>query len=195
MIPPHDKNGEVKREEPKDESLDLIDQVDIVRKSKNPVAVNVAFGKIVAHLDSRIKKIASQYRIPGFTFDDKYQECLYALRFKAIKAYDKERGGVAGFALRCIRGHLATALKTSHQNKIRPINDAQSFDQPISDGDELRLIDIYPGNSPKEDVLWEVQKREHFHILMSKLMKKLSPMEKQVLRLFLVLVLVSMMML
>lgn len=161
-----------------------------VRKSKKKEEVNDAFEKIVDWLDPKIKKIAGKFRIPGLNFDDIYQECLCALQQKAIQDYDETRGSdptkpapFDRFALLCIRRHLSTKLKASNGNKIRAINESKSLDQDRSnDQSELSLIEII--SSKDKDVSVYIQDKEHFVVLMQKLVKKLSPFEMQVLRLY-----------
>lgn len=168
-----------------------IDLVNIVRGTGTQEEKNDAFQKIVNGLETKIKKVAGKFRrIPGFTFDDTYQECLVALRYKAIKDYDEYRGAEVGkpapfdrFALLCIRRHLATTLKASHQNSVRPLNEGKSLDQDRSqDNDELSLINIVCVT--KGDVATTVQDKEHFAYLIKKLIEKLSPFELQVFLLY-----------
>ena len=167
-----------------------IDQVDRVRESKNEVEINIAFNLICEKLDSKIRKLAGRYRIPGYDFYDVFQECLMALRYKAIKDYDIERGKdpekpakFDHFAMLCIRRHLATTLKTSKQNRHRAISEAKSLDLDRStDNEELALINIVC--STEGDILSKVQDREQFKTLTNKLLSKLSEFEKQVFYLY-----------
>lgn len=186
---PHsnESQGEVKKtKEPVDpEVLYYMKLVDKVRKSANPVAQNEAFEKISSGLESKMKKIAGKFKIPGYNFDDIYQESLYALRYKAIKDYDQTRGTGEGpapfdrFALLCIRRHLATTLKTSHQNRKKILNSCKSLDQDrSSDNDELSLVNILPQS--KGDVCSEITAKEYFKTLVNRLLARLSHFEKQV---------------
>lgn len=168
----------------------LMDLVYQVRDAKTDAAFNIAFEKIANHLEPKIKKIAGKFRIPGCTFDDVYQECLYALQYKAIKDYDETRGTdrtkpapFDRFALLCIRRHLATTLKTSKQNRHAVINTSQSLDQDRSNNnDELSLINIVCAT--EGDVLGTLQKSEYFKNFINKLLIKLSQFEKQVFYLY-----------
>ena len=161
-----------------------------VREAKTDEIFNIAFEKIAKYLEPKIKKIAGKFRIPGFTFDDVYQECLYALQYKAIKDYDATRGTdptkpapFDRFALLCIRRHLATTLKTSKQNRHAVINTSHSLDQDRSnDNDELSLINIVCAT--EGDVLSSLQQSEYFKNFINKLLVKLSQFEKQVFYLY-----------
>lgn len=159
--------------------------VDTIRTSTKQPIIDDAFRKIAIGLEPKMKKIAGKFKIPGYHFDDVYQESLYALRFKAIKDYDQTRGSGEGpapfdrFALLCIRRHLATTLKTSHQNRKKILNSCKSLDQDrSSDNEDLSLVNILP--KTEGDVCTEITQKEYFRTLVNKLLSKLSDFEKQV---------------
>jgi DNA-directed RNA polymerase specialized sigma24 family protein len=104
--------------------------VDIIR-NKGKVSkeeVNEAYNEIEHRIKGKIIYIVNQFYIPGCNFDDIYQEALFALRFKAIIDYRKEKIGKKGpypfdkFAILFIRRHLSTLLKSSFQNKRKALN-------------------------------------------------------------------------
>lgn len=163
--------------------------VERVRKSKHKAEADACFAQVVEGLKPRIKNLCAKFNISGLSYDDIYQEALYALRFKAIKDYDKTRGTVEGvapfdrFAMLCIRRHLATELKTSHQVRKTALNTAISLDQERSElNDDLSLINILPHSDG--DILNVVERREYYSKLVSKLMTKLSSFEKDVFLLY-----------
>jgi RNA polymerase sporulation-specific sigma factor len=171
------------------EVLYYIKLINKVRRSKDEQKINDAFSLIKDGLDTKIKRICSRYRIPGHDFDDIYSEALYALRFKAIKDYDQERGSGEGpaafdrFALLCIRRHLATTLKTSHQNRKKILNSCKSLDQDrSSDNEDLSMVNIIPATGG--DICFEVQQSEEFKSLVNRLLKRLSGFEKNVFYLY-----------
>ncbi len=157
-----------------------------IRGAKNKAEINDAFKQISDGLEVKIKKIAGKFKIPGFSFDDIYQECLYALQYKAIKDYDETRGSIEGmpamfdrFALLCIRRHLATTLKTAHQNRKRILNESKSLDQDRShDNDDLSLINIV--KSKDAPILDGLEIREFIRNFTKKLLSKLSKYEQEV---------------
>lgn len=160
-----------------------------IRAAKNKAEINDAFKKISDGLEIKIKKIAGKFKIPGFSFDDIYQECLYALQYKAIKDYDETRGSTEGpamfdrFALLCIRRHLATTLKTAHQNRKRILNESKSLDQDRShDNDDLSLINIV--KSKDAPILDGLEVREFIRNFTKKLLSKLSKFEQEVFLLY-----------
>jgi RNA polymerase sporulation-specific sigma factor len=178
-MPHSEESDEAKDKKSKDSEQDLqryIALVDVIRNSTSEVVQNDAFQKISNGLESKIKKIAGRFRIPGHHFDDVLQESLYALRYKAIKDYDQTRGkgpgpaSFEGFALMCIRRHLATTLKTSRQNKKKVLNTYKS------------LVNILP--KTKGDVVGEIQSKEFFRTLVNKLLARLSEFEKHVFYLY-----------
>lgn len=171
------------------EVLYYIKLINKIRRSKDEASINDAFTLVIKGLDAKIKKICSRYRIPGHDFDDIYAEALYALRYKAIKDYDKDRGSGEGpaafdrFALLCIRRHLATTLKTSHQNRKKILNGCKSLEQSHSpDHEDLSIINILPAT--EGDVCSDLQQSEEFKTLVNRLLKKLSPFEKNVFYLY-----------
>jgi RNA polymerase sporulation-specific sigma factor len=171
------------------EVLYYIKLINKIRRSKDESQINDAFTLVIKGLESKIKKICGRYRIPGHDFDDIYAEALYALRYKAIKDYDQERGSGEGpaafdrFALLCIRRHLATTLKTSNQNRKRILNSCKSLDQDRSaDHDDLSIVNILPAE--EGDVCLELQESEEFKTLVNRLLGKLSEFEKNVFYLY-----------
>lgn len=156
------------------------------QRAKNKFEVNDAFTKISNGLETKIKRIASKYKIPGFSFDDIYQECLFALRFKAIKDYDETKGSTVGlpamfdrFALLCIRRHLATTLKVANQNRKKILNDSKSLDQDRGNGnEELSLINIIKSNN--SPILASMEIKEFITTFIVTLLERLSKFEKKV---------------
>ena len=175
-------------EERKQEILLFLDLVEKVRKSRDKQKSDLAFDSIVSLLERRINQISYKFKIPGYSFTDVVQEALFALRYKAIKDYDKGRSTLRDispfdkFAILCINRHLATKRKASFQNKSRTLNLATSLDEnrnSDSDSDEqLCLVDILPED--KTTILDQVKDRELYNLLVSKLYQRLSIFEKEV---------------
>ena len=185
-MPDTNKESQVKNESVDSEAELYRSLVYKIRGAKNKVEFNEAFRQISDGLEIKIKKIAGKFKIPGFAFDDIYQECLYALQYKAIKDYDESRGSIEGvpahfdrFALLCIRRHLATTLKTAHQNRKRILNESKSLDQDRShDNDDLSLINIV--KSKDSPILDKLEVREFITNFTKKLLSKLSRFEQEV---------------
>jgi len=169
---------------------DFVSLVDTVRKSKKDNLVNEAFNEILKRMQPRLRQISYRFKIPGSSQSDVYQEALFALRYKAIKDYDKTRGNGTGpypferFAMLCIRRHLSTKSKSSYQNKTKVLNLSISLDQDRNDNsdNDLFLANIVP--CTEGGVLEGVGDNEYHKILFSQLFKKLSDFEKYVFALY-----------
>lgn len=169
---------------------DYIELVEQVRRSRSQEKVNIAFNEIERRMRSKIKQISYKFNIPGSSFPDVYQEALYALRYKAIKDYDKDRGNDTGpypfdkFAVLCIRRHLSTKLKAAYQNKQKVMNSCLSLDQDrnSSSDDSLYLADIVPRT--EGTVLELLEENEYYRTLFSNLFTRLSEFEREVFLLY-----------
>lgn len=172
------------------EELDFVELVEAVRRAKGDTEANAAFEEIERRMQPRIKQISFKFRIPGFAPPDVYQESLFALRFKAIKDYDKTRGDGTGpypfdkFAVLCIRRHLSTKLKASYQCKKRVLNSYVSLDQDRNDSsnDQLFLADILPRT--EGTILDGLEKGEYHKELFTQLFRRLSSFEQMVFKLY-----------
>jgi len=169
----------------KPQSLDYIELVEIVRTSRRKARIDEAYHQIVQRMRTRLQQISFKFYIPGMSNDDIYQEALYALRYKAIKDYDKTRGSGGEpypfdkFAILCIRRHLSTNLKASYQNKRKVLNQSISLDQERNESqDTLFLSDIL--SLSDSNVLDDLETKEYYTRLFTALYKKLSDFERQV---------------
>jgi len=181
-----------KQKENNEDVVFLMRLVDVVRRSRKKEKSDVAFNKIIKILKPKIDQLVFKFNIPGHSKTDILQEALFALRYKAIKDYDKTRSSIKKispfdkFAILCIRRHLATRLKASYQNKSRTLNSAASIDRDRGSSskceENLFLSDIIP--QPNSDVVENIKKHERFSILINSLYQRLSQFEKQVLRLY-----------
>ena len=172
--------------------LDFFELLVLVKKTGKKAAKkrDSAYEEIEYRIRSKIMIIVNQFYISGCSKDDLYQESLYALRYKAIPDYRKNRSADGSsypfdkFAALCIRRHLSTLLKTSYQNKRRTLSTSISLDQDRShsDNDNLMLSDILP--QTEGNVLEDLQKKEFYRILFGQLYEKLSDLEKKVFSLY-----------
>ena len=171
--------------------LDYVELVDITRKTRSSKKTCDAFTEIERRMRVQVTRMSRKFNIPGFSFDDIYQESLFALRYKAIKDYDQTRGdGLSPypfdrFALLCIRRHLSTKLKSSYQNKRVVLNKALSIDQDRSDSSDevLFLSDII--STDDKTTIETLEQIEYQRRLLRQLYSKLSSFEKEVLMLYL----------
>jgi RNA polymerase sigma factor (sigma-70 family) len=137
----------------------------------------------------KIQKVVSKFNIPGYEHSDILQEALYALRYKAIKDYDKARGTGEGpapfdkFALLCIRRHLATEFKSSYQNKKRVLNQSVSIykeSYKSSDSEENVSLSNILSDPDALDICELTGENEYYKNLQDLLLSSLSSFEKEV---------------
>jgi len=178
------------REEKVLKELDFEDLIAIIKKTgrkKSKYDVNDAYNEIEIRLRSRLQQISYKFFIPGLNHDDIYQESLFALRYKAIKDYDrtKSKDGklypFEKFVVLCVRRHLATQLKSSFQNKKKVLNSSISLNQDRNDSnndDFLFLVDILADGD--KNVLDKLEEKEYYNKLFRQLFLRLSKFEKKV---------------
>lgn len=161
--------------------LDVVKNGD---QQESDAAFEIVFDKV----KPRIQALVNRFNIAGLDKSDILQESLYALRFKAIKDYNPERGHGEGwppferFAILCIRRHLSTEYKSSYQNKKRVLNYSMSLNQDTSSSDEenMFLINIIQDETGYEDILDYVENKEYYSTLVKNLLENLSKFEKEV---------------
>jgi RNA polymerase sigma factor, sigma-70 family len=120
--------------------------------------------------------------IVGAEVEDLMQEGMIGL-FSAIRSYDSSSGTkFSTFATTCIRNRVNTFIKTSNREKHIPLNTYISIYSGEDEEDEVpiyeQLIDDSPG--PEEEVL----ESERFREMYAEIDKKLSPVERNVARLY-----------
>jgi len=173
------------------DNLRCIKLINIVRRKKKSNSAEDAFVELLRILMPKIQKVVSRFNIPGYDSTDILQEALYALRYKAIKDYDEDRGTGEGpaafdkFALLCIRRHLATEFKASYQNKKRVLNQSVSIDKETNNSNrsfgenEIYLSNII-SDPKKTDILTDISNDEYYNNLQTLLFTNLSSFEKEV---------------
>lgn len=174
-----------------EDNLKCISLIKIIRNKQNENSheENEAFEKLLSMMMPKIQKVIAKFNIPGCDHSDVLQEALFALRYKAIKDYDKTRGTGEGpapfdkFALLCIRRHLATEFKSSYQNKKRVLNHSVSIDKESSNNtgdDDITLSSILSDPDAPKDVGTLCGDNEYYFNLQSILLQSLSGFEKEV---------------
>lgn len=143
-----------------------------------------SFTELKLYLGHYIRLFGRKYRIPGCDSDEIEQECLYALRYKAIEDFDPGRGKFKSFAILCIKRHLFSLIKGNNQQKRRVLNQSLSLDEDRSEeGESLSLINVITEDKPPADD--EIAKEETHQMRRSKLLSKLSKLEQEVFKLYL----------
>jgi RNA polymerase sporulation-specific sigma factor len=142
-----------------------------------------SFQFLQTYLNYYIKLFGRKYRIPGCDSDEIEQECLYALRYKAIEDFNPERGKFKSFAILCIKRHLFSLIKGNNQLKRKVLNTSLSLDEDRSEGGEsLSLISILAEDAPNVDD--QVAKNETHQIRQIRLLARLSSLEQEVFKLY-----------
>lgn len=143
-----------------------------------------AFSELKQYLSTYISMFGKKYKIPGCDSDEIEQECLFALRYKAIEDFNPERGKFKSFAILCIKRHLFSLIKGNNQLKRRVLNTSLSLDQDrMENGESLSLASLIKGNILSADD--QLSKNENFETQKNKLIAKLSSFEREVLNLYL----------
>ena len=121
---------------------------------------------------------ASSLYIEGGDRDDLIQEGMIGL-FKAIREYSPDRGAsFKTFAETCITRNMLTAITAAARKKHAVLNDSLSLNDIESSGDAVLSSNL---NDP-ENILMQ---KEAEKSLLDRISSRLSPMESQILSLYL----------
>ena len=133
-------------------------------------------------------KARSMY-ILGADQEDLIQEGMIGL-FKAVRDYDSGRdASFSTFADLCISRQMYTAVESSRREKHIPLNTYVSIYSSVmkntSDAEDAQLLDVLPElNAPgPEDMVIDEESVKNIGMLID---RELSPLEKQVLDLYMV---------
>ena len=167
-----------------------LNEGDQAHESKIIILVNLvrkcdcqdSFGTLREYLSNYIHIFERKYRIPGCDADEIEQECLFALRYKAIEDFNPMRGKFRSFAILCMKRHLFSIIKGSNQQKRRVLNNSLSLDEDRSEGDELSLADLITKGEPS--VADQLEKIETTTATKQRLLSKLSKLEQEVFKLY-----------
>ncbi len=141
-----------------------------------------SFAVLRSYLSNYIKLFERRYKIPGCDADEIEQECLYALRYKAIEDFNPLRGKFRSFAILCMKRHLFSIIKGSNQQKRRVLNESLSLDEDRSEGDNLSLNNLITKDEPS--VAEKLEKEELTAATKDRLLSRLSRLEQEVFKLY-----------
>ena len=145
-----------------------------------------AYDRLVKRYRGFVRLKASMYFMRGGNRDDLHQEGLLGL-FKAVRDFRPDReSSFRNFAELCITRQMITAIKTADRQKHSPLNEAVSFSHsPAVSGDgESTLEEILPGPI-SDDPADQIIASEELNSLVTSLQRSLSPLESDVLALYL----------
>lgn len=162
--------------------VDIVDE-GLVRRAR--AGDQQAMDQIIARYRGFVRLKASAYFLAGGDSEDLIQEGLIGL-FKAVRDYRPEReASFRSFAELCVTRQIITAIKTAARNKHTPLNTYVSFSNTRAGSEqETTLADVLP-DDPVTDPVNQAISTEELQSLVECLGKVLSPLESQVLAMYL----------
>jgi len=162
--------------------VDIVDE-GLVRRAR--AGDQQAMDQIIARYRGFVRLKASAYFLAGGDSEDLIQEGLIGL-FKAVRDYRPEReASFRSFAELCVTRQIITAIKTAARNKHTPLNTYVSFSNTRAGSEqETTLADVLP-DDPVTDPINQAISTEELQSLVDCLGKVLSPLESQVLAMYL----------
>lgn len=144
-----------------------------------------ALEELIGRYKNLVRARARSYFLAGADSDDIIQEGMIGL-FKAIRDFDPSKlASFSAFAELCVTRQIMTAVKTATRNKHTPLNTYISLNRPLyEDESERVLIETVAeefSTDPEELVLM----RERMKSIEATIKKELSPLEFDVLSLYL----------
>lgn len=130
-----------------------------------------------------VRSVANHYYLMGADKEDVVQEGMIGL-YKAIRDFKPDKNAsFRTFAMRCIFGEIATAIRYAQSNRQRPLNESLLIGEMLlenhPDLPKGRLEDVQP--NPEQLIL----ENEYLQGIYKELKKNLSKREWEVLTLFL----------
>ena len=132
-----------------------------------------------------VRSKAHSYFLVGADHEDIVQEGMIGL-FKAIRDFRPEKlASFHAFAEICVTRQIITAIKTATRQKHIPLNNYISLNRPVYDDESDRtLMDtLSEGEMANPEDMYI--SREDLRVIEGRIGKALSPLEKQVLSLYL----------
>lgn len=162
--------------------VDVVDE-GLVRRAR--AGDSQAMDQIISRYRGFVRLKASAYFLAGGDSEDLIQEGLIGL-FKAVRDYRPEReASFRSFAELCVTRQIITAIKTAARNKHTPLNTYVSFSNTRAGSEqETTLADVLP-DDPVTDPINQAISTEELQSLVDCLGKVLSPLESQVLAMYL----------
>ena len=156
------------------------DEIAILAAGGNEDALNFLLSKYKSFARNK----ARSYFIMGADREDIIQEGMIGL-FKAIRDYNPERqSSFYTFADLCITRQIITAVKTATRKKHIPLNSYVSIYKPEEDQSDRSLLDTLPKTSDLNPENIFIEEEGNIEI-QQKILELLSPLERQVLLLYL----------
>ena len=123
-----------------------------------------------------VQVISRRYFLVGAEPDDVLQEGMIGLN-KAIQTYSKDKNAsFKTFATLCITSQIQTAIKSANSNKNKVLNEVS-----LGDSEQLMYFVISKEPNPEDKVI----NKERYEDIKKAIREKLSLLEKQILKQFL----------
>lgn len=136
-----------------------------------------AMSELIMRYKPLVKNRARLFYLEGGDREDLLQEGMIGL-FKAVKEFDcQKEASFATFARICITRQMLSAIEAAGRKKHIFLNESLSLEQL----DEVQLADRAGVADGPEKIFFE---QENIKQLIASINKKLSPMEKRVLELY-----------
>lgn len=129
-----------------------------------------------------VRMCARPFFLAGGDSEDLTQEGMFGL-LSAIRRFDADSGAnFRTFAEHCIRNRIRSAVRSAARQKHQPLNDGVSLEYILSEESQTQSAHFEPfSRSPEEQVLARESEKEFY----STFSRCLSPLETQILRLYL----------
>ena len=120
--------------------------------------------------------IARRYFLMGAELDDLIQEGMIGL-YKAIQSYSQEKNAsFKTFANLCINSQIKSAIRSAGRNKNKMLNEVM-----LEDNEDLMYLVISKEPNPEDRMI----SKENFATMKNEINSKLSLLEKQILKQYL----------
>lgn len=144
----------------------------LILESKNNERV---LEKVLVEYKPLVTSIARRYFLMGAELDDLVQEGMIGL-YKALQTFDSAKSSFKTFASLCINSQIKSAIKSANNNKHKFLNEVM-----LEDNEEKMYLVCSEEPNPEDKVIND----EDYKIVKNEIASKLSLLEKQILKQYL----------
>ena len=150
--------------------MDNIEQLILSSKTNHD-----ALEKVLVEFKPLVSSIARRYFLMGAELDDLVQEGMIGL-YKAIQTFDSSKSSFKTFASLCINSQIKSAIKSANNLKNKFLNEVM-----LEDNEEKMYLIFSEEPNPEDRVI----NQENYKIIKNEIATKLSLLEKQILKQYL----------
>lgn len=141
--------------------------------------------ELVKEYAAIIRGICRRFYLVGGTSEDLYQEGMIGL-LEAVKNFDRDRGKLGDdsfkrYAMTCIKRQIIDAIKHANTKKNQVLNNSVSLTHKNQEDEEFDIEEMGSEKDPEEIYIMREKQEEQI----KRLYDLVSPLEKEVLRLYL----------